>query len=303
MKVAVCIVGYRNTIDILQCLEALSASDHAAFEVVICENGGAAAFRDLTAAAPSALPAGQPVRVFEAPTNLGFAGGVNACISAAPDAEAWWILNPDAQPRPGALSAMVERLERGGCDAVGGPLLISEDRIQSYGGVWRPWLARAVSIGYAAPLRPAPAAEAIETAQNYLNGASMLVGRRFLERAGRMREDYFLYCEEVEWCLRAGALGLRLGFAPGGVVLHHGGTSTGNTGALRTRSRLATYLGERNRLLLTRDLFPGRLLVAAPMAAALFTLRYGRALAFRQLGYAFAGWLAGLRNERGPIIP
>ena len=41
---------------------------------------------------------------------------------------------------------------------------------------------------------------------NYILGASILAGRRFLEVAGPMREDYFLYAEEVEWGLpRQGA--------------------------------------------------------------------------------------------------
>ena len=45
-----------------------------------------------------------------------------------------------------------------------------------------------------------------------LLGASV-VGRAMLDAVGPMRDDYFLYCEEVEWCLRAKAAGLR--FCPG----------------------------------------------------------------------------------------
>ena len=44
MRVAVCIVGFRNAADIANCLTALSASAHRDFQVVICENGGQAAF-------------------------------------------------------------------------------------------------------------------------------------------------------------------------------------------------------------------------------------------------------------------
>jgi hypothetical protein len=36
--------------------------------------------------------------------------------------------------------------------------------------------------------------------QNYLNGASMFVGIRFLREVGSMPEDYFPYREEVELC-------------------------------------------------------------------------------------------------------
>jgi N-acetylglucosaminyl-diphospho-decaprenol L-rhamnosyltransferase len=37
MPVAVAMVGFRNTGDILRCLETLGASAHRDFEVVICE--------------------------------------------------------------------------------------------------------------------------------------------------------------------------------------------------------------------------------------------------------------------------
>lgn len=300
MKVAVCIVGYRNPDDILRCLAALELSDHSDFEVVVCENGGEAPYRALQAAL-AARP--YPVRVLLAPGNLGFAGGANRCIAEAPDADAWWVLNPDTVPEPQALSALVARLAAGDCEAVGGPVLLGDGVLQSYGGHWQTWIARAVSMGYGDdPARTPPAAQ-VERAQNYLNGASMLIGRAFVEKVGLMREDYFLYSEEVEWCLRGRRAGLRLGFAPAGRVLHYQGSSTGHSASLRDRSALSVHLNERNRLLLTRDLFAARLPVVAVLALLQLTQRYGRAGAWRQLGHAAAGWLAGLRNMRGVYAP
>ena len=299
MHVAIAIVGFRNPADIVRCLEGLAHSDHAAFEVIVCENGGDAAFQALSAAIPARLPAGQAVRCVNAGRNLGYAGGVNRCLDATPDAEAWWILNPDTYPAPRTLGAMVARLAAGDCQAVGNTVHHAGGVVQSQGGVWRKWLARAVSIGHGsrqeAPVDPA----AIEARQTYLNGASMLVSRRFVEVVGGMREEYFLYCEEVEWCLRARAQGLTLGFAPDAPVLHEQGTATGNTTDLRQRSRLSVYLNERNRLLLTRDCFPGVLPVAAAAALVLLGLRFARRRAWKQLGYALQGWWSGLRNERG----
>jgi GT2 family glycosyltransferase len=300
VHVAIAIVGYRNPDDIVQCLAALQTSSHADFEVVVCENGGSAAHEALLAALPASLVRGQVVRTILAPGNLGFAGGVNVCLSAAPDADAWWVLNPDTQPHPDALAEMIARLGRGDCDAVGCTLYLPNGRVQAHGGRWRGWLARAESLGYGSRREGLADALAVERAQNYLLGASMLIDRRFLEAVGPMREDYFLYCEEVEWCLRAGARGLRLGFAPRALVLHVSGSTTGAGKPVRERQRMPVYLGERNKLLLTRDCFPRRLAVAAVSALALIGLRYARVGAWTQCGYALAGWWAGLRNERGP---
>ncbi len=300
VHVAVIIVGYRNPEDILRCLDALAASVHADFEVIICENGGQEAFAALASALPSAMAGGQNVRVLNAQRNLGYAGGVNVCLRETPTAGAWWILNPDTRPFPDALAAMVDRLSVGDCEAVGCSLQLPDGSVQSYGGLWRPWLARAVSLGHGDDLANRPDPARIEATQNYLSGASMLIGSRFLDIVGPMREEYFLYCEEVEWCLRGRTKGMCLGFAPNAVVLHYQGTSTGYVTDLHERGRLPVFLSARNQILITRDCFPHRMPIAAVAALVLLFLRYGRRGAWRQLGYGLAGFWAGLRDLRGP---
>ena len=295
--VAVVVVGFGNCEDILRCLSALALSTYDNFEIVICENGGERARQELMRRAPSHLPSGQPLRLVSDGRNLGFAGGVNACLGATGEADAWWLLNPDTEPSPEAMGRMVQRLSLGDCDAVGSALVWPDGRVQTYGGIWQAWLARAVGIGSDGRLRTDHGE--IEGRLGYLSGASMIIGRRFLQCVGPMREDYFLYCEEAEWCLRAKEKRMHLGSAPDAIVTHHLGTTTGNNVDPRRRSRLSTYLLERNGLLLTRDLFPSLLPVAAVASLAILCLKYGRSGAWRQLGHGFAGWLAGLLNQRG----
>jgi N-acetylglucosaminyl-diphospho-decaprenol L-rhamnosyltransferase len=299
VAVAVCIVSFRNPDDIVRCLAALGHMSHAAFEVVICENGGPEAAEQLRMATPAILPGGQPVRIIEAPGNLGYAGGVNVCMRAASTARAWWILNPDTQPEPDALSAMVARLALGDVDAVGCAVCTATGVVESCGGHWRPWLARAVSLGQGRRAQGLDAA-ALEPRLSYLSGASMLVGRGLRDRVGLMREDYFLYGEEVEWCLRATAAGLRLGVATDAVVLHHQGTTTGSVADVRQRSRISVFLDERNKLLVTRDRFARRLPLVMFATLALLTMRFARRGAWRQVRYALGGWWAGVMGRRGP---
>jgi N-acetylglucosaminyl-diphospho-decaprenol L-rhamnosyltransferase len=300
MTVAVCIVSYRSQADVALCLEALARQTHADFDVVICENGGATATEVTRAALPAELPGGQGVEVIDGGGNIGFAGGCNIGIEARPDASAWWILNPDAEPAPEALAAMVARLERGDVAAVGSVLHFADGRVQGCGGVWQAWSVRTISLGYGVPFSNMPDAATVEREQNYLLGASMLVGRQFREVAGPMREDYFLYCEEVEWCLRAGKRGLKLGFAPEARVLHRQGAVTGSGHGVRERPKLPVYLDERNRLNMVRDTQPWLMPVAVPMLIAQVLWKFGRKRAWPQVGYAFSGMIAGLRDERGP---
>lgn len=299
MHVAIVIVGFRNLPDIERCLGALGQSEYCDFEVLICENGGDDAFEALNAALPCALPGGQTVRTVKAPGNVGYAGGVNIGMRETPGADAWWVLNPDTLPGRPALAALVARLAKGGCQAVGGTQYFANGRVQSHGGRWCPWLARAESIGHGRRLSDNVDAGSVESAMNYITGASMLVSREFVALAGPMREDYFLYCEEVEWCLRALNRGARLGFAPAAQILHHQGASTGSGHSIRARPRLPIYLDERNKMLVTRDCFPARLPVAACSALMLLALRFLRRGAVRQFAYGLAGWRDGLLGRRG----
>ncbi|MBP6030357.1 MAG: glycosyltransferase family 2 protein [Sphingobium sp.] len=297
--VSICIVAFHNAEEIAGCIVALGQSTYENFDIVICENGGALAYAKLQSLLPQKLPAGQGVECLQAPGNLGYAGGVNLAMRARPDADAWWIVNPDTVPEPGALAALVDRLSRGDCHMVGGVLYNAQGRVQAYGGHWRFWLGRAVSIGMGARVDDPVDAAAVEAKMNYVLGASMLVDRHFVGRVGLMRDEYFLYCEEVEWGLRARKMGIKLGFAPDARVRHDQGGTTGSAGAIKNRKSLPIYMDERNKLHVVRDISGWRLPVAAAATLLLLSLRYGMRGAWRQWGYALSGWWAGIRDERG----
>lgn len=292
MHVAVCIVGFRNPEDIFACVGALAKSSHRDFEIVICENGGESACEETVRGLRILGDLGPLSKVVCESQNPGYAAGINRCMDETPAADAWWILNPDTLPAPDALELMSARLARGDCDAVGCTLRNGAGQIESRGGRWNPWLARAISL-HAGNQVVAPASI------SYLSGASMLVGRRFLERAGPMREDYFLYGEEVEWCLRAKARGARLAVEGDAQVQHAQGTTTGSVGSVTQRSRLAVFLDERNKLLIIRDCFPRLLPVAIAGSLVMLLMRFARRGAWAQCRYALEGWWSGLLNRRG----
>lgn len=300
MHVSICIVAFRNAPEILHCLHAVAGLTHDDFDVVICENGGAQAHAELTRTLnEGGLPEGLRYEVALAPGNLGYAGGVNLCIRARPGSDAWWVLNPDTKPEPEALTALLARLARGDCHAVGSTLYHPDGKVQGYGGFWRGWLARAVSLGMGQRVENAPDAAWVEGRMNYIMGAAMLVDRHYVATVGLMRDDYFLYCEEVEWSLRGIAKGMRPGFAPDSRVLHGQGGTTESAAPVQQRPRLPIYMDERNKLNVIRDTMPGRLPVAMATTLVLLTLRYARQGAWKQWRYALAGWWAGIQNKRG----
>jgi N-acetylglucosaminyl-diphospho-decaprenol L-rhamnosyltransferase len=297
--VNIVIVGFDNPNDIQYCLEALSKSTYRHFSVTICENGGIAAYKRLSSRVPTVLSSGQTIKIVQANSNLGFAGGVNFALQNAGKAEVTWILNPDTAPSPSALHFLMIRLAKGDCDAVGCRVILPNGLIQSYGGRWNKWLGRSKSIGFGTLVDTDISGHDVEIYQNYLNGASMLVSSHFLDVVGLMREEYFLYGEEIEWFLRAKKNGMKLGFASDADVLHFHGTTTGGGRGFHGASKLALFLGERNRVLVTWDIAPLLLVIVLPMSLMFLIAQCLRHRALKQFRPGISGWWAGLRNVRG----
>jgi N-acetylglucosaminyl-diphospho-decaprenol L-rhamnosyltransferase len=321
MRVVVAIVSYSSAEDVAACLSRVMASTHPDYAVEICENAGPAAFAALTetvatlapdlapcrasgggvAACSGHLEGGQPIRIVQAAENLGYAGGVNTCIRQRLDDPTWgvlWILNPDARPMPDALALMVAYLSAGSYGMVGARLVLSASRtVQLYGGRWRKLMARGYNIGLGQPMDHRPDVAAVESQMNYVHGACMVVARRFIDAVGLMEEDFFLYCEEVDWCLN-GVKDFRFGYVHDAVVFHDHGSVIGSSTNRARRSRLSVYLDERNRLLLSRRRYP-RLYPAIVLASLVLTLQYVRARAWRNFGHALHGWWAGVCGETG----
>ncbi|MDX7951705.1 glycosyltransferase family 2 protein [Lichenihabitans sp. Uapishka_5] len=319
---AVSMVGFRNADDVRHCVATLAEGSDPNFVVLICENGGRAGFDDLVAGlatlaaegtAPAVtdpaiatvwrgtLPGGQVVEALCAADNLGYAGGVNATIArlaAFPDWSALWVLNADTEPDRDALAALVRKARSDPRYGIVGSRLVlfGTGKIQAYGGRWRKYTARGFNIGLGRPAEAPVDAGAVEREMTYVLGASMYITHAFIDEVGGMTEDYFLYVEEVDWCLRRGRF--RLGLAADSIIHHHHGGTLGSSTSRRARSRLAVYLEERNKHLISRRLYPALYPLVA-LTTLVFTAQYIRARAPRNFVIALEGWWAGLRGESG----
>jgi N-acetylglucosaminyl-diphospho-decaprenol L-rhamnosyltransferase len=323
--IAVAIVAYGRADEVTSCLAALARSTFRNFEVLVIENGGAACFDRLIAAVakdwPVAesinavadpartgnhawrqgrLPGGQPATLLQASENLGYAGAVNLAMQALGDGPRWrgvWVLNPDTEPDPAALEAVVERSKTGDYGLVGSRIILAgTGRVQLRGARWRWLLARGWSIGRDDPADLPVDEDAVERQLHWLPGTALYATRAFIEAVGPMNEKYFLYCEDTDWSLRHGRF--RLGYAHRSIVHHHAGSTIGSASCMRARSDLSVYLGARNPLLMTRDLYP----VLYPIVVATNLLLLPDYLVrgnYRVFAAACRGWWAGVRGEVG----
>ncbi|MDA9504164.1 hypothetical protein XI09_05170 [Bradyrhizobium sp. CCBAU 11386] len=329
-EVAIVIVGFRNPEDIVACLRALShATDQPGFDIFICENGGVDAFdrlsRELVEGAdPCCAAEGAPVElrasqffkirqmrfrtrssrvwVGAACENLGYAGGINAWLKPLASLRGWkgiWILNPDTEPEPGALAALVQRAEIGNKGMVGSTILDPGcgDLIRFRGGLqWQPLAARAVALGLGERVGVPHQLTAIEASMDSPSGASMYVTRSCIQQIGPMDESFFLFFEDLDWGLKAKEFGL--GYASDSIVAHKRGTTTGSAKSLGALPKLSVYLEHRNAIHFVRKHFP-RTLPIRIVVSLMCAIRFLGVGAPNNFLTALRGLAAGLRGETG----
>jgi GT2 family glycosyltransferase len=76
---------------------------------------------------------------------------------------------------------------------------------------------------------------------DWVAGASMIVRREVFEKIGLMDEAYFMYCEEMDFCLQANKAGWSCWYVPESRVVHLVGQSSGVTDTKKPAKRLPTY--------------------------------------------------------------
>lgn len=184
--------------------------------------------------------------------NLGFSGANNVGIRILreqSEIHLFWLVNNDALPRRDALVQLRKSFLMDGRPEVGGSVLVeywNPGDIQAAGALFDATLIRASHHLTGSPLC------ALETmdrkvATDYPVGASMAVNRAFIEMAGLMNEDYFLYFEEIDWISRA-KFEIAPFIATQSIVYHKGGAAT-QSGYKAKKSKLSDYYWMRGRIL------------------------------------------------------
>ena len=196
--------------------------------------------------------------------NGGFAYGNNEAIRPAlagdDKPEFVWLLNPDTVVRPGALMTLIDFLEKHSSVGLAGsrledpdatpqrsafrfPSIYSElDAGLRFGPITR--LIRKHRVAYDPPTAAEPA--------DWVAGASVLVRKQVFDDVGLMDEGYFMYFEEVDFCLRANRGGWPCWYVPQSHVVHLVGQASGVTSrdSRRTKRRPAYWFESRRRYLL-----------------------------------------------------
>jgi hypothetical protein len=240
------ILNWNRPADTLACIASVRAMEYPN-EIVVIDNGS-------TDASVAEIHASYPdVTILENGANLGYAEGNNAgfdYVRARSGVDAVLVLNNDTIAEPDMLTHLVTEYEAMRGNAVIGPEVRYADTPQIVwcaGGMIDWWRGYTTNIGMGTETS---GPERCPTDVPFVVGCAMLIPVAAIRRIGGFDPRYFMYWEEVDWCVRARKAGYRARIVPGAVLYHKVLRSDD-----RPSPRVLYYL-TRNRLLLLRTHLP-----------------------------------------------
>ncbi len=300
MKLAVIIVSY-NTVQLLrQSLHSVYRSAHASgldeddLRIVVVDNASADGSAAMVA---TEYP---QVQLMSLQDNLGFTRANNIALAtlgfstypaSAPalvkTPDFVLLLNPDAFVTDDALGKLTACLSRTPDAGACGAHLEYADSTFQHGAFRFPTLAQLLLD--LLPVEKVPGSHRLTDSQlngrysdrlwaghapfevDFVLGATLIMRGETLLQIGGLDEGYFMYCEEMDWCVRAQQAGWRVYAAPQAHVVHHEAQSSRQTpwpSFLNLwRSRLRFYRKHRRRY------FPGHLLLVRVILRMVFGYR------------------------------
>jgi GT2 family glycosyltransferase len=265
VDLSVVIVNYRSSDYVRRCLASLAAGAGAAStEVFVVDNS--------PGELGSVAQGYDGLRLIENTENVGFGRACNQALRLS-RGRVGVLLNPDTELCAGTLETLLKLLENDPGVGVVAPRLVNPDgtlqpscrpfyslrvALMDLLGISsfypRPPLLGRVRWGIWDPDRVRDVSQPM--------GACMCVRREVLETVGMLDERFFVYFEDVDWCLRIHREGWRIVYTPEAEVIHHEGRSAArDTG-------LACAAFYRSKLIFCRKHFRG-----AKLACLIFLMR------------------------------
>jgi len=172
--------------------------------------------------------------------NVGFARGNNQAAESA-RGEFFLLLNSDARLLPGALETMLTFARKTEKAAVVGAQLVNPDgsfqfSYADFPNLWREFLTLSTLgrriFGKNYPSHQAEVEHGPKIV-DYVNGACLLIRSDIYHKSGGLPDQYFMYAEEVDFCLTVKLAGGQVWYHPEAQVIHHGSASSQNRLAAR----------------------------------------------------------------------
>lgn len=226
LDLSIAIVSHHHGRFLEDCLGSIYAHTHRVrFEIGLVDNVGETAVQQLIR---QRFPR---VHLRLNDRRKGFSEN-NNLILADSTARYCFLLNPDTVVQPGAIDRLVEHMDAHPRAGACGPKLLYPDgrlqlncrRFPSFGAVLlRRTPLRWLFGGSKLVQRYSMADWSHDHPESidWLFGAAILIRREALQTVGLLDPNLFLYCEDIDWCLRCHQAGWDIHFVPEAVITHH----------------------------------------------------------------------------------
>ncbi len=232
MQIRTVIVTFNSIKTITECLDSVIKQPNN--RILVVDNGSTDGTKELV---KNNYPV---IEMINSQKNSGFAGGNNAGINKVLRYKCDYvlILNPDTKLFPNTINNLVSFAKTKSNQGIFGPKIVQPDgKIWSAGGSLDNKRYSAKLIKFGKSYRSQPEKSCI---CEFISGTCMLIKAELIKKGLRFYEPYFLYYEDVEFCLKAQKLGFPSYFVDEAEVIHYE-TSAGNN--------LKNYYLARNHLL------------------------------------------------------
>jgi GT2 family glycosyltransferase len=156
--------------------------------------------------------------------NLGFAAGNNLAIKISKTLKPnyYLFLNNDTIVEPHFLQNLINNLPQKDC--IAGPVIehkVNGKTFYDYGGSinWQKTQPKHTNLTTHTPTQK-------PIQRNFISGCCMLVSKNIIDNIGTFRQDYFMYLEDVELCLRAKKYQFQTYLIPQSKIFHKGSQSS-----------------------------------------------------------------------------
>ena len=251
----VVIVNYRTAQLTINCLHSLVDEVRAlsGTQVVVVDNNSRDRSVEQIESAIKTEGWSDWASVLPSEQNGGFALGNNLAIrpvlKSRNPPDYFLLLNPDTVVRKRSLQVLVDFMKQHPKVGIAGSRLEDPDGTPQCSAFrFHTLLSEfdsALRLGIVSKLLAkwivAPPVASVPCQTDWVAGASMIIRREVLETVGLMDEAYFLYYEEVDFCLQAHKSGWSCWYVPESRVVHLVGQSSGVTNRKILPKRLPSY--------------------------------------------------------------
>jgi hypothetical protein len=232
MSISIVIVNYNTEKLLRSCLESVYAGANGTpMDIWVVDNNS----RD--GSIPMLKSMFPVVKVVVNPTNVGFSRANNAAISQS-RSDYVLLLNPDTLIIEDAIERMVKFMNEHPEVGIAGCKVLNRDgtlQLACRRSIPTPKVAfyRLTGLSRLFPRSKAIAKynmtyESPEQTHEVdaVSGAFLMIRRKVVEEIGLLDERFFMYGEELDWCLRAKRAGWAVAYHPGAQIIHYKGEST-----------------------------------------------------------------------------